>query len=448
MTTSATTSNGVAPARGTRLDGLPAAISARRKVRVLFVNDTARNGGPGRSLFYILKFLDPAVVHRAVLLPRAGVISDLLVKGGVVDELYFEPNLIENPIEPWGRAMERADFDAPLPRKALRLAANVAKVTYALGRMTRLLQKGEFDLIYCNGTNADFAGGALARTSGVPALWHVRYTSVPSAVEAIHRGLSSSRGVRRIVCVSKAAATLFPHCEEKVRVIHNALDIEEFAIGAATPVLRTELGFPPGTVVFGSQGRILPRKGYVEMVHAANRALKALSAEERARCRFVVLGDTPQDLHPDHLEECRELVRTLGLEESFYFVGFRADVKPYVADFDVAIVPSVYPDPLPRAVIESMAMGRPVLAFDVGGVGEMLDDGTCGALVRAGDVEGLGDQIVRYFRDPALRDAHGVAARERIEARYDARVHGRRIQNEIVQASGLGSSTDDGGSRR
>jgi glycosyltransferase involved in cell wall biosynthesis len=420
-------------------------LETRRKVRVLFVNDTARNGGPGRSLFYILKFLDPEIVHRAVLLPRSGVISDLYVKGGVVDELYFEPNLVENPIEPWDRPMERADFDAPIPTKALRLAGNVAKVTYALARMTKILKNGAFDLIYCNGTNADFAGAALAKASGVPALWHVRYTSVPGAVAALHRRLAASDGVKRIVCVSQAAAKLFPHVDQKVKVIHNALDIEEFASTGATPVLRDELRFGPGTIVFGSQGRILPRKGYVEMVRAAAKALEQLSVNERALCRFVVLGDTPEDIRPDHLAECRALVTELGLERSVFFLGFRPDVKPYVADFDVAVVPSVYPDPLPRAVIESMAMGKPVVAFDVGGVSEMLGDGAAGTLVPAGNVEALAAQFVRYFRDPALRRGAGVAARRRIEAHFDAREHGRRIQNEIALASGLAIAPAEAG---
>src|SRR5579872_6384528 len=85
--------------------------SAGRKARVLFVNDTARNGGPGRSLHSILRFLDPMVVHRTVLLPRPGAVGELLARDGVADELLFEPDLVENPIEPWGRAMERRDFD-------------------------------------------------------------------------------------------------------------------------------------------------------------------------------------------------------------------------------------------------------------------------------------------------------------------------------------------------
>jgi hypothetical protein len=65
-------------------------------LRVLFVNDTARNGGPGRSLYSILRFLDPREVTRGVLLPRPGPISELLTgaRGGprVVDELHFAPS--------------------------------------------------------------------------------------------------------------------------------------------------------------------------------------------------------------------------------------------------------------------------------------------------------------------------------------------------------------------
>ena len=415
-------------------------VASRRKVRVLFINDTARNGGPGRSLFYILRFLDPAVVHRAVVLPREGVISELYASRGVTEDLLFENDLVENPIEPWNRAMAREDFDAALPVRGVRAAGNVFRAGRAMARLTGIIQRGMFDLVYCNGTNADFAGGALARLSGVPAIWHVRYTSLPGKlVRGVHDRLASSRGVRRIICVSKASAELFPHCPEKVRVIHNALDTAEFDLNGVTPVLRNELKLSPDTVVFGSQGRILPRKGYAEMVQAARRAIDQMTPEERRRVHFAVLGDTPEDIRPDHLAECRALVNTLGLADRFTFLGFRNDVKPYVADFDVAIVPSVYPDPLPRAVIEGMALGKPVIAFDVGGVAEMLKDGTTGSLVRGvpPDVEGLATQMLRYLRDPGLRAAQGKAGRARVERDFDGARQARRIQNEIVRAAGL-----------
>lgn len=109
-------------------------------------------------------------------------------------------------------------------------------------------------------------------------------------------------------------------------------------------------------------------------------------------------------------------------------------MAPYVADFDVAVVPSVYADPLPRAVIESMVLGKPVVAFDVGGVSEMLKDGTTGALIRASDVDAMAAQMVRYLRDPNLRAAHGRAGRERVASDFDARAHARTMQEEILRA--------------
>jgi glycosyltransferase involved in cell wall biosynthesis len=417
----------------------PGTVLPRRQVRVLFINDTARNGGPGRSLFYILRFLDPRVVHRSVVLPRPGVISELYEQRKVTDHLFFEHDLVENPIEPWSRPMARDDFEAALPVRAVRAAGNVVRAGRAMARLTSAIRRGQYDLVYCNGTNADFAGGLLAKTSGVPALWHVRYTGLPKAVRGVHDRLAASRGVRRILCVSNAAAGLFPHCPEKVRVIHNALDVEEFDVSGIVPSLKKQLGLSLDTVVFGSQGRILPRKGYVEMIRAAKSMLERLRDDEKERVHFAVLGDTPDEIRPDHLAECRSLVTQLGLAKHFTFLGFVKDVKPYVADFDVAVVPSVYPDPLPRAVIESMALGKPVIAFDVGGVAEMLRGGETGALVRGEppDVDGLAAQFLRYFRDRALREQQGRAGRARVEKDFDGATQAKKIQDEIVRASGL-----------
>ncbi len=403
-------------------------------MRVLFVNDTSRNGGPGRSLYTILKFLPKERVHRAVLLPREGVISELYREHGVADEIITLPDLVENPIEPWSRAMLRDDFDAPAPLRLVRLLGNLGRATRGVLALAKLARG--YDLIYCNGTNANFFGGIAAALSSTPALWHVRYTHVPPALRPVHDALAEGGDVSAIVCVSEASAALFPNAGPKVRVVHNALDVDEFS--HVEPVLRRELGLPENAIVFGSQGRILPRKGYLEMIEAARLALGGMGEELRRRCHFVVLGDTPEDLRPDHLAECRARVREVGLEENVHFLGFRADVRPYVAGYDVGIVPSVYSDPLPRAVIECMAFGSPVLAFDVGGVGEMLRSAPApvGRLLSGDppDVVGLAAAIGDYARDPQLRAAHGAAARRHVEASYDARAHAARIMGIVDQA--------------
>jgi len=408
-------------------------------LRVLFINDTARNGGPGRSLHAILRHLDPQRVHRTVLLPRPGAISDLLSSDGAADEVIFEPRWVENVIEPWSREMARADFGASWPLRVVRAVANSGRMAGALARTIGRARDGRYGLIYCNGTAANLLGGLVAAFARIPALWHVRYTSLPAVAEPLHRRLATAEMVRRIVCVSAAAARVVDDdAAAKTIVINNGVDTDEFAPGGggpdAAPRLRAELGLDDDAVIFGSHGRVLRRKGYVELVRAACVALGRMSRDERRRCHFVVVGDTPQDFHPDHVDECRHLAAQLGIAHAVSFLGFRTDVKPYLDAWDVAVVPSVYADPLPRAVIESMAFGKPVIAYDAGGVREMLSAAEGMLLPTPGDVGELAGAILRYLRDPALRDRQGRVARQRAVETFGARAHAARIEREILSA--------------
>lgn len=413
-------------------------VGRTERMRVLFITDTSRNGGPGRTILDILKFLDPARVHRTVLIPRDDIVSRRLANAGATESLSFEPDLIENIYEPLSRAIERKDFDAPLALKMLRAAGNVVRGTAGFGRLWRRVLKERFDLVFCNGTSANFVGGAIAALTGIPVIWHVLYPSVSPVVRPLHRRLAANKNVRSIICVSRPISRQFAHCFEKVRAIHDALDIDEFDVRAIEPVLRGELGLDDRTVIFGSHGRILPRKGFIELIRTARIVVDKLSSEDRARCRFIVLGDTPQDMRPDHLEECRALVGELGLSDKVQFIGFRPDVRPYVADFDVSVVPSIYEDPLPRAVMESMAMSKPVVAFAMGGIGEMIEDGVDGRLAcgRPPDIEALAEACLSYFFDPEIRRCHGASARQRVERDFDARKHARALQDEMFRVVG------------
>nr|MBK7064282.1 glycosyltransferase [Deltaproteobacteria bacterium] len=407
-----------------------------RPRRVLFINDTARNGGPGRSLHAILSFLDPAEIHRMVLLPREDAIARLLRDAGVVDELIIDPDLIENAWQPWDRAVERDDLDAPLNVRLPRLALNVGRMGRLAVTLPRLVRERGVELIYCNGTTADFVGGIVGNLTGTPVIWHVRYTAIPAASRALHGALARSRQVRRIVCVSNASAALFPGLSDKVSVVHNAVDVERYRRDATPGALRGSV-VPTDAFIYGSMGRILPRKGYPHMIRAARELIDRCSPEERHRPYFVVLGDTPADLPGDHLAECRALVTELGLEGRFLFPGFTEDVRPWLQDFDVVVLPSVYPDPLPRTVIEGMAYERPVVAFDVGGVGEMVRDGETGALLPPSPSTSLfADAMLAYLRDPERLRREGIAAREAVIAGFGGSAHGRAIQAQIERALG------------
>jgi glycosyltransferase involved in cell wall biosynthesis len=247
----------------------------------------------------------------------------------------------------------------------------------------------------------------------------------------LHDRLARGKNVKAILCVSRPTSRQFGTLE-KVRILHDALDINEYA--AVRPLLRDEMGLDKNTIIFGSHGRILPRKGYMEFVRAARLVMDGLTDAERALCRFMVVGDTPQDIAEDHRATCEALARQLDVPVDF--IGFRPNPARYVADFDVAIVPSTYEDPLPLAVLESMALSKPVIAFDVGGMGEMIMDGETGAIVPPGDIAAMARICLSYFHDADLRRRHGAAARERIERDFNAQTHASVIQDLLIEIAG------------
>ena len=409
------------------------------RLRVLFIHDTSRNGGPGRTILYILKFLDPRRVHRTVVIPREDIVSGRIRQASAAEIIVIQPDLVENLIEPLRRPIERTDFDAPLPLRIVRAVINVMRASRGVLILARRVRGGDYDLVFCNGTTANFVGGALARMSNVPVVWHVLYPSVAPLIRGLHGWLAKSENVRRIICVSSATTEQFADCASKVLPLSTALDIHDFELSPGQACLRRELGLSEEVVILGAHGRILPRKGFVELIHAARCVFDQLSSSEKPLCRFVILGDTPEDIRPDHLAECRDLASSLALEAFVSFIGFRADVRPYLMDFDVAVVPSVYEDPMPRAVMEAMAMSKPIVAFDRGGISEMIDDGVEGRLVegRPPDIDGLTEACLSYIRDRDRRLRDGLAARRRIERQFNSQAHAARLQQIFFQiASG------------
>lgn len=143
-----------------------------------------------------------------MLLPCEGVVSRRLVGGGgrAVESLFIEPDLIENIYEPFSRTIELKDFDTPFALKMLRAARNVVRGAAGFIRLLRRVRKERFDIVFCNGTSANFVGDAIAAVTGVPVIWHVLYPSVSPIVRPLHRRLAAGKNVRSIICVSRVSS--------------------------------------------------------------------------------------------------------------------------------------------------------------------------------------------------------------------------------------------------
>jgi glycosyltransferase involved in cell wall biosynthesis len=141
----------------------------------------------------------------------------------------------------------------------------------------------------------------------------------------------------------------------------------------------------------------------------------------------------------DLKERDQELAHELNLAGSTRFVGAipHEQLPPFYAAADLVVLPSNPPESFGMVLIEAMACGRPVLAYDIPGVRSVVSDGQDGLLAKRGDVEDLAEKIDRLLDDPALCREMGRRGRARVEADYtweQAGVRLERIYLEILAA--------------
>jgi glycosyltransferase involved in cell wall biosynthesis len=197
--------------------------------------------------------------------------------------------------------------------------------------------------------------------------------------------------------------------ESAISVIHNAIDIEAWSPQRATTTLRKELGLERAFPVVGYVGRIMPEKDLHTWLRAA-----ALVARKCSQARFVLVGDG-RDGTTQH--QLQKLAVTLGIAEQVIFLGYRKDLLPIYATFDMFMLSSRR-EGLPNSILEAMAMGIPVVTTDIAGAKELVVGGQTGFVLPQGDTHGLAQAIIDLVDDPRLRLCMGQAGRQRIECEF------------------------------
>lgn len=189
--------------------------------------------------------------------------------------------------------------------------------------------------------------------------------------------------------------------EAKMRVIPNGIRLPQ-----PPPPAERPAGLPDGARVVGLVGRLGWKKGYPDLLSAAVRVRAA-----RPDVEFVIVGDGPL-----RAELTAEAAR-LGIGSHVHFLGERSPVAPLLRAFDVFVISSVI-EGMPNALLEALALERPVAATRVGGIPEIVTHGESGLLVPPSDPAAMAEAILRLLDDPGTAAAYGAAGRRTVEARY------------------------------
>lgn len=186
----------------------------------------------------------------------------------------------------------------------------------------------------------------------------------------------------------------------RISQIYNGVDTTRFTPREDGPRCAMPAGFARGdALIIGTVGRMQPVKDQATLL----RAFAGL-APRHARARLVMAGSGPL------AADLRALAAALGVGERVWFPGTVHDVAGVLRHIDVFVLPSLS-EGISNTLLEAMASGVPALATSVGGNPELVQEGLTGRLFQPGDVPALSRLLDDYLTHPALRLAHGAAAR-------------------------------------
>src|SRR6266540_912117 len=191
-----------------------------------------------------------------------------------------------------------------------------------------------------------------------------------------------------------------------VSLIYNGVDLDRYDNQEACCTLPEEYGMEPGSQIVGAVARLEPEKGHPTLLEAWPAVLRAVPD-----AYLLIVGEGSRR---DALEA---QARDLRIAHRVVFTGRRDDVPAVTAALDVAVLPS-YREAQGMVILEAMALSRPVVASNVGGIPEMIEDGKTGLLVAPRDPEALAAAIVRLLTNHPLADTLGRAGHDMVHDRF------------------------------
>jgi glycosyltransferase involved in cell wall biosynthesis len=345
-----------------------------RPIRVCFLIDRLTRGGTETQVLALIRALDRHRVEPTLV----------LLDGADSESQLLEPD------------------DCPVLRLGLR-SLHKPSTLVAAAKLTGFWREHGTDIVQTYFLDSAYLGVPLARLAGIRKVVRVR-NNLGHWLTPTHRWLG------RIV--GRLADVTLTNCEParqallaaeggppgKVVVLENGVDLDRF-----TALPPSKNGSAPR---IGVVANLRPVKGVDVFIRSAARL-----ATDYPAATFHIAGQGEQR------PELERLIVELGLGDRVTLHGAVADVPAFLANLDVAVLPS-RAEGMSNAVLEYMAAGRPVVATDVGANGHLLGNGEFGVLVPPGEPEALAVGIRQILADPLIAAGIAATARRHVQDNY------------------------------
>lgn len=346
-------------------------------IRLLVIRSTRFYGGPERQIIGFARRLNPKLFR-----PIISTFSDTLGWKNPLLEVAGSLS-IKTCLIPTSQAFDRQGVHA----------------------LKQIIKEHKIDMLCPQDYRSNVYALLAARGNNIPVATTVHGYAGNTARVRLYELLDRIvlRSMQKIICVSEELKTQLRRyglSNKKLHRVYNSIDPKEILPDG-----------PNGNRKLGSQmvcsvGRLSAEKGHRFLLDAWRQVVDRLR-----NAKLVLVGDGPE------MPNLRKQAQALGIESTINFVGNTNKPLEYVAECNVFALPSLT-EGLPVAILEALAMGKPVVASDVGGVSEAVIPGYNGLLVRSRKPKELADALIDLLTYPEVAAEMGARGRQLIDDKF------------------------------
>ncbi len=289
----------------------------------------------------------------------------------------------------------------------------------SLIRLLFLIKRERYDIIHCHTSKGGFIGRLAARLAGAKVIIYSPhgdifegYFSRPITRFFVLLEKLAAHYTDKIITLTKRGKKRFLEHgigeEQQINHIYNGIDFKKFDITEdKSRGKRGELGLCKYDFVCATVGRLVPVKGHTYLLKAIRRVVQVFP-----QAKFLFVGDGPLRQRLQHE------IKLLALEGNVSLLGARSDIADILLCIDLFLLPSIN-EGFGIVLVEAMALGKPILATRVGGIPEIVVDGTTGILVPPKDSVAFAAAIIKLHKNPKLAYEMGQAGYRRARRIFD-----------------------------
>ncbi len=364
---------------------------------ILFLHAGAEMYGADKVMLDLIKRLDKNKYNAHVILPTEGVLVSALKNEGI------RVTVMPYPI------MRRKYFNI---KGIFQYFSGMIKYTK---KIKKYAKENNIDLIHTN-TAATLEGYFVSKKLHIPHLWSIHEIIVSPKImykitsKLIAKGSSITITDSQAVKEHLLKSGYFR--DEDIKVIYNGVDSERFSPENNCEYLYSEWSIPKNAKIVGMMGRVNSWKGQGDFLRAAN---MIMAKHEDVYSVFVGSAFEGEEWRE---KELAEQIAQSPFKDRIINIGYRNDSEAIYKLYDVFVLPSTNPDPLPTVVLEAMATGKPIVGYKHGGVCEMVKDGHNGLLAEVCDEHDLADKICELIENDEKRKQMQLNSRDRLLEKF------------------------------